>query len=105
MGPVLPELLGTYVLASVAAFFMYGMDKRAAVRGTWRTPESTLHVLSLLGGWPGALIAQQVFRHKTAKRSFRAVFWLTVAANCLFLGWFVLGGAAGLASLIGIGRN
>ncbi len=84
-------LLGLYVLASVAAYFMYGIDKFAAERGRWRTSEASLHLVALLGGWPGALVAQHVFRHKTVKRSFRAVFWLTVVANIVLLVWFSIG--------------
>lgn len=49
--------------------------------GSWRVPENTLHLLALLGGWPGALYAQQTLRHKTQKTSFRIVFWMTVLAN------------------------
>jgi uncharacterized membrane protein YsdA (DUF1294 family) len=52
-----------------------------------RTPESTLHLLSVLGGWPGALVAQQMFRHKSRKLEFQIVFWLTVLLNCGVLGW------------------
>ncbi|GAA1507240.1 DUF1294 domain-containing protein [Agromyces terreus] len=71
---------------SVVAFAAYGLDKAAAGRaGRRRTPESTLHLLGLLGGWPGALVAQQLFRHKTRKRSFRRVFWFTVVLNVLAL--------------------
>ena len=74
-----------YIVASMAAFVAYGADKSAAQSGRWRTPESTLHVLSLIGGWPGALVAQRVFRHKSRKRSFRAAFYATVALNCIAL--------------------
>lgn len=70
-----------YAVASLATFVAYWGDKAAAARGNWRTPENTLHLLALAGGWPGALLAQQVLRHKSAKASFRAVFWLTVVLN------------------------
>jgi len=46
-----------------------------------------LHIFALAGGWPGALVAQKLFHHKTKKLSFRIVFWITVALNCGFLGW------------------
>jgi uncharacterized membrane protein YsdA (DUF1294 family) len=66
----------------------YAIDKSAAVSGRWRTPEQTLHLFSLAGGWPGALLAQQVLRHKTSKESFIAAFWLTVLLNAAaFVAW------------------
>lgn len=67
---------------SIAAFIAYGVDKSAASRHRRRVSERTLHLLALFGGWPGALFAQPAFRHKTMKRSFRGVFWLTVLVNC-----------------------
>jgi len=70
-----------YVVASVLAFLGYWSDKEAARRGTWRTPESSLHLLALAGGWPGALLAQQFLRHKSTKAEFRMVFWVTVILN------------------------
>ena len=76
-----------YVGLGVVTFVTYAMDKSAAVQGQWRTPESTLHTLSLAGGWPGALLAQQVLRHKSTKAPFRAVFWLTVLGNVAGFVW------------------
>lgn len=61
---------------NLATFMAYGADKRAAVRGDRRIPELSLHALEFLGGWPGALIGQKVFHHKTKKKSFQAMFWL-----------------------------
>ena len=72
---------GLYLGLSVVTFVVYAVDKRAAGTGRRRVSENTLHLLALAGGWPGAIVAQQALRHKTAKRSFRRVFWLTVAAN------------------------
>ena len=70
-----------YLVASVLAFLAYLLDKSAARRGAWRTSESTLHALALVGGWPGALLAQQLLRHKSTKAPFRAAFWATVLVN------------------------
>ena len=87
------QLSGWVVLAdailSIAAFSMYASDKAAAVKGEWRTPELTLHVVALVGGWPGALVARQYLRHKTRKEPFSTIFWLTVAVNCGSLVWIV----------------
>jgi len=78
----IPHWIGwLYVLASASCIALYAIDKAAAIRGGRRVPEATLLWLGALGGWPGAIVAQQVLRHKTAKRSFRLRFWLSVAAN------------------------
>ncbi len=84
-------ILGIYVIASIVTFIAYGLDKRAASRGAWRIRERTLHLLELAGGWPGALLAQQVFRHKTRDFRFRLVFWSVVALHlALWIGFAVL---------------
>ena len=81
--PLPRGLWGTYVAMSFATFIVYALDKRAARLGQWRVKESTLHGLALLCGWPGALLAQHLLRHKSAKPGFRRVFWLSVALNIL----------------------
>ena len=69
------------LLLSAFAFFAYRSDKRRAEAGAWRVPESTLHIISFIGGWPGAFLAQRVFRHKTSKLSFQFMFWCIVAIH------------------------
>jgi uncharacterized membrane protein YsdA (DUF1294 family)/cold shock CspA family protein len=81
LGTVSWGVPGTYVVLSVVTFFAYGLDKRSAEKHQWRTAESTLHLLDVAGGWPGALIAQRVFHHKTVKQPFQTIFWFTVVAN------------------------
>jgi uncharacterized membrane protein YsdA (DUF1294 family)/cold shock CspA family protein len=82
-------LAGAYLAMSVVSYVMYLSDKMAAERNVRRTPENTLHLADLMGGWPGALVAQQQFRHKTIKQPFQFVFWVTVALN-LAGAWWVL---------------
>lgn len=95
------QVLYVYLGLSALTFVVYAMDKNAAQRDSWRTPESTLHLLSLLGGWPGATIAQQTLRHKSQKKEFRFMFWVTVVLNCGGLYWlFTPGGAAWLNDFI-----
>lgn len=72
-----------YFVLSLFSIVVYAMDKSAAVNFRWRTPEKTLHCIGLAGGWPGALIAQNLFHHKTRKNSFQVVFWTSVVLNCL----------------------
>jgi uncharacterized membrane protein YsdA (DUF1294 family) len=76
-----------YLAMSVACFIAYALDKSAARRGERRTPESTLLMLGLLGGWPGAVLAQQWLRHKTVKQPFRQMFWCTIAVNVAAFLW------------------
>src|SRR3569623_1385181 len=75
-----------YALASAAAFTAYAVDKSAARRGRPRLPENTLHVVSLLGGWPGALAARRLLRHKLRKPSFRRMFRFTLLLHGGLLG-------------------
>ncbi len=67
-----------YGLMSLITYAVYASDKTAARQGRRRVPERMLHILSLLGGWPGALLAQQNLRHKSSKIRFLALFWFTV---------------------------
>lgn len=87
MDKVPPLIMLLYASTSLITFSVYAWDKSASRKGGWRTPESKLHLLALLGGWPGAMIAQQTLRHKSKKRSFRSVFWMTVILNCVGFAW------------------
>ncbi len=91
-----------YLAASLVAFIAYALDKSAARNDQWRTKESTLHLFALAGGWPGALAAQRLLRHKSSKQSFQFVFWVTVILNCCALAWFFsTSGAEALRSMLG----
>jgi len=85
---LVPAVAAVYLVLSVTAFVGYLLDKRAAEQGARRIPEKNLHLVGLVGGWPGALLAQRLLHHKTRKRSFQAVFWITVIAHCGALAWF-----------------
>lgn len=86
-----PWRLLAYLLISAVTYFTYGNDKTRAVTGQRRVPERQLHVLELLGRWPGALVAQSSFRHKNRKPSYQVTHWTMVLLNLLLLGLFVLG--------------
>jgi len=79
-------ILMFYLVASAVAFLVYRRDKSAAQQNQWRTGEGTMILLGVIGGWPGAFVAQQFFHHKTKKRSFQIAFWITVVLNCVGLG-------------------
>ncbi|MBU1980413.1 MAG: DUF1294 domain-containing protein, partial [Gammaproteobacteria bacterium] len=76
--------------------------KGAARNDQWRTPESTLHLFALVGGWPGALAAQRLLRHKSKKQPFQMMFWTTVVLNCSTLAWlYSSSGSVALRSILG----
>ena len=68
------------VVISALTYWVYARDKRRAENGEWRVPEARLHLLDLLGGWPGGFLAQRRLRHKCSKVSFQFVFWVIVLA-------------------------
>ncbi|ELE2040528.1 cold shock and DUF1294 domain-containing protein [Vibrio vulnificus] len=82
-------LIPLYVVLSMFTYLMFAKDKQAAQDGRWRTPESTLHLLSLLGGWPGALLAQFLLRHKSKKQPFKFILWLTITLNIAGFLWLL----------------
>lgn len=83
------ELLFAVFGASAITYMAYAFDKHAAQRGSQRIPETTLHLMELLSGWPGALLAQLSLRHKTSKRSYRIEFWAMTIANLAAAGFWV----------------
>ncbi|CAM3700989.1 'Cold-shock' DNA-binding domain protein [Vibrio aerogenes CECT 7868] len=76
-----------YLVLSLFTWLMYAWDKEAAEKGQWRTAENSLHFLSLAGGWPGALLAQQQLRHKSRKQPFKTILWLTILVNIIVFFW------------------
>lgn len=73
-----------YCAMSLLSIWQYSRDKHNAQTGAWRIPEKQLHSVELLGGWPGALLAQQLLRHKTKKASYQGVFWLIVLLHQVY---------------------
>ena len=101
-GQLPTAIIWSYLTASLVAFIAYALDKSAARNDRWRTKERTLHLFALAGGWPGALVAQRVLRHKSRKPSFQFAFWVTVILNCCVLAWlFSTSGAEALRSMLG----
>lgn len=82
-------VFGLYLGLSGITFIAYALDKSAARNQRQRTRESTLHMFALFGGWPGALVAQQVLRHKSKKEAFRNTFRMTVLLNCGAFAWLL----------------
>ncbi len=90
---LLPIAAAIYAVMSGVTFIAYVLDKRAAGAGGRRWSEASLHALEMLGGWPGALVAQHLVRHKNAKAAYQMVFWLVVAVHVA--GWAIVARYAG----------
>lgn len=75
-----------YFFMSAICYLIYRFDKKRAINSGDRVPEVRLHFIELLGGWPGGLIAQQIYRHKTIKKSYQLKFWFIVSLH--FVIWF-----------------
>ena len=90
VSPTLRAVLAVYATMSAITFVAYGIDKSFARRGKRRINETTLHLLALLGGWPGALLAMPLFRHKRRKTSFVAVLGLIMLVHALAITAIVL---------------
>lgn len=73
------------LVMSVLAFVCFGVDKKRAVKHAWRIRESTLLMLALAGGAPGAYLGMKVFHHKTKHLKFRIlvplalILWIVIA--------------------------
>ena len=93
--------LALYYGMSIITYGVYALDKTAAQNAGGRTPESALHLMSLVGGWPGALIAQVHLRHKTRKPSFLIGYWFTVIVNCIALGVIIGKGVSPMKVFLG----
>ncbi len=85
-------VVGWYAVLGFITYITYAKDKAAAQNNEWRTPESTLHLLSVLGGWVGAMVAQTYLRHKSQKPEFRVTYYLTVIINLALLLFIMAGG-------------
>lgn len=81
-------IAGIYLALSAATFVVFWIDKRRARAGRWRISERTLLSLSILGGWPGAMLAMRFVRHKTRTRKF--TLGVPGAAMLHGLAWFII---------------
>ena len=84
--PLASDIFLAWILAAnVVAFLAFGLDKAIAGTTAPRVRERVLLLLALLGGTLGAWAGMQIFRHKTAKASFRGRFWVIVLLQFLLL--------------------
>lgn len=100
-----------FAITSLAAWVRFRQDKRLAMSGLQRIPEANLLRLAMIGGWPGAKLAQRRFRHKTRKEPFRsqlnlcALPALAILVTSLMLAWSTMGREVSLTWLSGTGSG
>lgn len=87
-------IFALYALMSLVSLAAYRLDKARARKGEWRTRENTLLIIDLLGGWPGGLAAQHLFRHKNRKASYQIAFWIVTTLNVVAVACLLRGGLA-----------
>ncbi|MDR0309912.1 MAG: DUF1294 domain-containing protein [Candidatus Methanoplasma sp.] len=66
-----------FIIVNTVSLLLFWADKRRAVKDRYRIKESTLIVSGLIGPF-GALAGMKLFRHKTQKRKFKAVYLFLV---------------------------
>lgn len=76
-----------YFTVSTATYVLYALDRHAMSNGEWRIPEVTFHIMNLLGGWVGALLAQSIMHHKYHDVGFKFLFWSTLVLNIALFAW------------------
>ena len=81
----LPSVWAHLVAINIVGFTFYAYDKLAGMRSWSRVPELVLHILVVLGATPMAIVAQQLFWHKTTKRRFQIIFWVIALFQALSL--------------------
>ena len=94
------EILIYYFFFSSVTFFIYYIDKSAAKNKQRRISENTLHLLSIFGGWPGAIFAQKMLHHKSKKLSFRITFFVTILLNISGFFLFFINGFNSFINLV-----
>lgn len=87
LGKLPHHIISVYLVMSLMAFCIYAFDKSAARNNRRRIKENTLHLFSIVGGWPGAFYAQNKLRHKSSKPKFKNMFWVTVTINLSVFCW------------------
>ena len=82
--------VGWFIGINLGTYPTWWVDKRQAKRDGFRVPEWTLHLLSMVGGGPAAVVAMRTLRHKTRKRVFQIAHPLLAALNIGALGWWLM---------------
>jgi len=79
-----------FIVINIIGFFIMWLDKRKAIKGSWRIPEKTLFIITALGGGIGTIAGMYTFRHKTQKIQFVIGFPFITILEIVTIVYFVL---------------
>ena len=79
-----------FIVINIIGFFIMWLDKRKAIKGSWRIPEKTLFIITALGGGNGTIAGMYTFRHKTQKIQFVIGFPFITILEIVTIVYFVL---------------
>ena len=79
-----------FIVINIIGFFIMWLDKRKAIKGSWRIPEKTLFIITALGGGIGTIAGMYTFRHKTQKIQFVIGFPVITILEIVAIIYFVL---------------
>lgn len=79
-----------FIVINIIGFFIMWLDKRKAIKGSWRIPEKTLFIITALGGGIGTIAGMYTFRHKTQKIQFVVGFPFITILEIVTIVYFVL---------------
>lgn len=80
---LIPKSLSWWIFGvnAITAIFYVNDKTMSRIKNASRTPERNLHLMGILGGWPAALLAIQILRHKSSKPDYIFTVWATAVAN------------------------
>ena len=76
------------IIINIVGFLAMLIDKRKAQKGSWRIPEKTLFIITLLGGGIGTILGMYAFRHKTKKLKFTIGFPVILISEIVAIIYF-----------------
>ena len=82
-------LLYYLAIINIVAFIVIFIDKQKAIKHKWRIKESTLFLLSILGGSLGTLIGMYTFHHKTKHIKFTLGIPFVLILQIIFIYYLI----------------
>ena len=79
-----------FIVINLIGFFVMWLDKRKAIKGSWRIPEKILFLITALGGGIETIAGMYIFRHKTQKLGFVIGFPFITILEIILIIWLII---------------